>query len=129
MVRHDSGGILGALLVLKDHWGPVGRDLAASGWAWTDVGERLPWQQFVEFVVYSPPTSAVYTIVNEGWTPDTHRLTDLVDIGALLLWSKTKEAQEDRGRPDPLPRPGTENAEAAPVMTIGDYMKLSGMEN
>jgi hypothetical protein len=52
-----------------------------------------------------------------------------VDIGAMLLWAKTEDAQTNRNRPDPSPRPGTEKAEAAPVMTVAEYMKLSGMEN
>lgn len=128
MVWLLGGGILGALQLLREHWGPVGRDLAAAGWAWTDIGERLPWQQFVQFVVYAPPTTALYHVINEGWTPETHRLTDLVDIGTLLLWAKTKDAQDNINRPEPLYRPGVQKEPELPVMTIGDYMKLAGLE-
>lgn len=91
---------------------------------------ELPLSQFISFIMYAPPGTAIYHVVNEGWTPDTHRLTDLVDIGSLLLWAKTEDGQENRNRPDQLPRPGSgPKADVPPAMTIGDYMRLSGLED
>jgi hypothetical protein len=45
---HHGGGILSALLILKDHWGAVGRDLAVADTRGTkSVARRLPLDQFV----------------------------------------------------------------------------------
>ncbi len=126
MDEHVAGGILGALKILKDHWGAVGRDLAWAGYTWDDICGRLPFAQFIQMVVYSPPGTAVFFRVNEGWDPNTHKITDLIDIGKLLLWSKTEAAQDNRDRPEPEVRPGASVPAEEPVMTIGDYMRLSG---
>lgn len=126
MGQHVSGGILGALKILKDHWGPVGRDLANAHYRWDDVGDGLPFAQFVQLIVYAPPGTAVFHVINDGWTADTHKIADLLDAAFLLLWSKTEDGQNNRNRPDPSPRPGQQTAE--PYMTIGDYIELAGLE-
>lgn len=127
---YPDGGILALISILAEHWGAVGRDLAHSHWTWDDVGDRLPFNQFVQFVVYSPPGTAVFHKLHEGFSTDTHRLADLVDIGMLLLWSKTEDGQDNRNRPHPVWRPGqTQQQSERPAMTVGEYMKLSGMED
>lgn len=130
MVRHHCGGILTLLSILKDHWGAVERDLQASGYTFDDVcSDRLPLSGFTSFVVYAPPGTAVFHKVNAGWTSDTHQLATLIDVGQLLLWAKTEDAQRNINRPDLVPRPGLEPVDPGPPsMTIGDYMKLAGLE-
>ncbi|WP_155771637.1 DUF5361 domain-containing protein [Mycobacterium asiaticum] len=80
--------------------------------------------------MYSPPNSAVYYATHDGWDRNTHKLTQLVDIGNWVVWSKTEDGQENRNRPplewrpgDPLPEQQQQQ-----VMTIRDYMRLAGME-
>lgn len=104
--------------------------MARAHWTWDDVGDGLPFTQFVQMVVYAPPGTAVFYAMHEGWTRDTHKLTQLVDIGNWLVWAKTEDGQENRNRPDQLPRPGSgPKADVPPAMTIGDYMRLSGLED
>lgn len=131
VVEHVSGGILGALSILKDHWGAVGRDLTACHYTW-DEACALPFDQFVQFIVYAPPGTAIFHVVNEGWTADTHQLTSLIDIGNVLLWSKSQDAREKQPqhRPQQIPRPGSNHVvqEHVPEMTVDQYLRLAGGE-
>lgn len=123
------GGILSALNTLKKHEGAVGRDLTQAHWVWDDVGESLPFTQFVHFVVYAPPGSGIFHAVNEGYGIPEHHLTTMVELLSWLAWTKTKSAQEGDQPPDfSLPRPGKVAPQPDSVMTIGDYMKLAGLE-
>jgi hypothetical protein len=79
-------------------------------------------------VVYSPPGTAVFYATHEGWTRDTHKLTQLVDIGKWLIWAKTEDGQNNRNKPEPEWRPGDPIPGQQPVTTIRDYMRLVGME-
>lgn len=128
--QHDSGGILGALSTLKKHWGAVGRDLAACRYTWDDIGDALPFEQFVEFVVYAPPGTATFHVVNGGWTHDTHKIADLIEVGNALLWTKTKAAHKGQRPPDfSVQRPGgTAQQPQQQHMTIGEYMRRAGLE-
>jgi hypothetical protein len=131
VVEHHGGGILALFSILKDHWGAVGRDLAAARWTWDQACYDLPFHQLVEFVVYSPPGTAIFHVLNDGWDANTHRLTDLLDVSALAMWLNTKDAQErhPQHRPEPSKRPGKQAEVAAPepFMTVADYMALNGM--
>ncbi|OBK92373.1 hypothetical protein A5646_03470 [Mycobacterium sp. 1245499.0] len=79
-------------------------------------------------VVYAAPGSAVYYATHKGWTRDTYALTTLIEIGELLLWSKTEDGLNNRNRPEPRWRPGDPVPEQKQVGTIRDYMRLVGME-
>jgi hypothetical protein len=129
LVEHHGGGILALFNILKEHWGAVERDLQAHQYTLDDViTDRMPLSGFVHFVVYSPPGTAIFHVLNEGWTADTYQLTSLLDVASTLLWSKTKDAQEKlpQHRPKPFPRPGTpvEPLVQEPEMTVGDYLKI-----
>lgn len=134
VVEHHGGGILALFNILKDHWGAVERDLQSCGYTINDViTERMPLSGFVHFVVYAPVGTAVFHMVNEGWTADTHQLTTLIDVANALFWSKTKDAQEKfpSHRPEPSPRPGHAKRDAAPEvpeMTVEEYLRLAGGE-
>lgn len=129
MVLHHGGGILGALDILRDHWSAVTRDLVVSGKHMSDwCTERLQFHELFAFINYAPPGTATFHVLNEGWTADTHQLTNLLDVANWLLWSKTKDAQEKhpQHKPERSPRPGYQAPldEEAPHMTVEDYMKI-----
>lgn len=126
--QHFSGGILGALKLLQDHWGAVGRDLAQAHWTWNDIGDGLPFDQFVQMVMYAPPGTAVFHAVNEGWTADTHKVTDLIEWVKLLVCANTQDPESAVRQLEKDPRPGVPKQEQSKVMTVGEYMKLAGLE-
>jgi hypothetical protein len=131
LVEHLGGGIFALFNILKDHWGAVGRDLAAAHWTWDEACADMPFHQLVEFVVFSPPGTATFYVINEGWDPNTHRLTDILDVSALAMWLGTTDAQEKfpKHRPERSPRPGGQSEMPAPEphMSVEDYIALSGM--
>ncbi len=107
----------------------MGRDLAHSHWLWSDVGGALPFVQFVQFVLYAPPGSAIFQAVGGGYSIEAHHLASLVEIGSYLAWTKSKSAAEGEAPPDfSVPRPGKFVDEPEPFMTIGQYMELAGLE-
>jgi hypothetical protein len=129
VVGDDVGGILGALKVLDEHWGPVGRDLADAHYTWDDVcTDRLPLDQFVQFVIYAPPGTAVFHVINEGWEATTHKVSDLIEwmkISLCINAEDPKAAYEQLGRDL---RPGAKAEAPQQQMTIGEYMKLANLE-
>jgi hypothetical protein len=122
VVRYHVGGILSALTVLKEHWGPVGRDLAAAGWVWDDVCDRLPLDQFIAFVVYAPPSTAVFHVKHDGWDANTHKITDLIQWVKMLISLNTGDPQKAYDELGPESRPGSKSVEPPKPMTIGEYM-------
>jgi hypothetical protein len=93
--------------------------------------ERLPIDQFIGFVVYSPPGTAVHYLTHYGWSVTDYLLANLIDLTATLLWTKSKDAQQKvpRRRPKPIDRPGMtrKRAEERP-MTVSEYLKRTGMK-
>lgn len=87
----------------------------------------MPFTQFVQMVVYSPPTSAVYYATHKGWDRLTYKMTDLIDVVKWIAWTKTEDAQHNRNQPPPEWRPGDAVPTQETTMTIRDYMKLTGM--
>jgi hypothetical protein len=133
VVEHHGGGILALFNILKEHWGAVERDLQSCGYTINDViTDRMPLSGFVHFVVYAPVGTAVFQLLNEGWTADTHQLTTLIDVANALFWSKTEDARQKfpQHKPEPMPRPGTKTVveEQVPDMTVEEYLRLSGGE-
>jgi hypothetical protein len=122
--------------ILKEHWGAVGHDLTAAGYTWDDIGsERLPVDQFLSFVVYAPPGTAVYFRRSEGWTVNDHLLAQAVDALNYLAWAKTTDAQRKtpRNRPEPVPRPGMKQPPAQSSspqrsMTVAEYAAKAGIK-
>jgi hypothetical protein len=100
VVEHHGGGILALFNILKEHWGAVERDLQACGYTINDViTDRMPLSGFVHFVVYAPVGTAIFHMVNEGWTADTHQLTSLLDVASTAVL----EPLEDEGRAGEVP--------------------------
>lgn len=135
MAADHTGGSLGALRVLRDFWGAAERDLYHEGKCWEDVGtQRLPWHAFVSWLLNAPPSTALFHQLTEGYDV-AERLNALqLDALKLLLWSKTKDAQQEpyRHRPKPTWQPGMPEEEPElkeyEVMTIEDYMRRTGMD-
>lgn len=128
MVWHVGGGILGALQILNKHWGAVERDLAAAHWSMQAFLEELPLSQFISFVLYAPPGTAVFHLLNEGWEATTHKVTDLIEWTKMLLCTNAEDPEKAWDRMPREDRPGSIPKETEPVLTIGDYMRLAGME-
>lgn len=129
MVRDFSGGILSALSILKNHWGAVGRDLAVSGFVWDEIcTDRLPFDQFIAFVLYAPPGTAVFHRLHEGWDATTHKVSDLIEWVKMLVCVNAENPQDAYRQLGPERRPGVVEAAKPAVMTVGEYMKLSGLD-
>jgi hypothetical protein len=57
-----------------------------------------------------PPESALFTAMfpdRAGWDKTTMLLAEMVDTLHWLQWAKTKAGQNNRDRPQLVPRPGT----------------------
>ena len=130
MVRDVVGGIFGALTVLRDHWGAVGRDLADAHYRWDDIcTDVLPLDQFIAFVLYAPPGTAVFHVVNDGWDATTHKVSDLIQWVKVLISMGTADPQKAFDALGADQRPGMEPEVQEPQhITIGEYMRLAGMD-
>jgi len=95
--------------------------------------ERLPFDQFVQFVVYAPPGTAVFHKLHEGWSSDTHKITDLIEWTKTLMCINAPDEETMRRSREKLGfdwRPGDpipDAVEKPKQMTIADYMKLAGL--
>lgn len=124
----DRGGILSALRIFTEHEGAVGRDLAHAHWTWDDVWSgRFPFDQFIHFIVYAPAGTAVFHVLNHGWTADTHKVVDLIQWVKMLIAANSAEPEGVYRNLGEEWRPGQE-VEAEQFMTVGEYMKRAGLE-
>jgi hypothetical protein len=102
-----------------------------AGYTWADVGRRLPYDQFVQFVLHAPPGTALFHEYHNGWTVTDYLLTDLLEVQDVALCTKTKDPQKAIRRLKPRPRPGQQakqqKADAKQVMTVEDYVKRTGI--
>jgi hypothetical protein len=76
----------------------------------------------------------VYYKLHEGWTPDTHKITDLIEwIKTLMCTNAGSKEEAQRAREElgldrrPGDPPRVQEPEA-PHMTIAEYIKLAGLE-
>lgn len=75
------------------------------------------------------PESWVHRAINPDWQwadPGLAALADARDFLAMLWWAKTKDAEKNRNRPEPFPRPGvevdTEDMPAAATIDVFDAL-------
>lgn len=131
MVRFQCGGILGALHIFCKHEGAVKRDLLSAGYTLDDVwSEKFPLDHFAAFIAYSPPGSAVFHILNEGWDATAHKISDLIEWVKMLCCTHSEDPQRAYDSLEKERRPGQRKpVEPKHQMTIGDYMKLAGLED
>lgn len=74
-----------------------------------------------------PPADASYG----PWSREAMLLAHLIDVAEWLRWSKTKDAEQGRNRPEPFPRPGVARkaapvaatAPTADVINLFEYMR------
>ncbi len=133
--QHDSGGIHALQHTLDNYLGAVERDLLQAGYSFTDVGTRLTLSQFVHFVVYSPPGTAVYHKIHEGWSVTDHLLAQVLDSVRQQVWMHSMDALKppelQEFRPQATPRPGVVYRPAVREpdgLTVNDYLQLIGEE-
>ena len=55
---------------------------------------RLPFDQFVSFVMHARRGPPLFHERNEGWTVTDYLLTDLLEMQDVLLCTKTKDPQK-----------------------------------
>jgi hypothetical protein len=70
---------------------------------------EFDWRDLLAFVRQSGPDSALVRSVHPDeyrWGLAEYLLAELVDVGRLLYWSKTKDGARNRNRPEQFPRPG-----------------------
>lgn len=126
-----TGGITGLVALIERDGGAIDAELQARyGLSLGDVAAgRLTWRRLRDLLEWlpidgtalwrkhrrnPPPDAGKWQPTappDEYWTPDRHMQADLIDIGNLLLWSKTKDATHGRNRPKPIPRPGVDTGE------------------
>ena len=92
--------------------------------------------QFVSFVAYAPPGTALFHERNRGWSTADYLTAQMVDALNYLVWAKSADAhsKHPKHRPPPIPRPVMIVAQQAhPVeddkpMTVAEYAKRIGLE-
>jgi len=62
---------------------------------------------------------------DDFWTPDRDLLATVADELAVLIWQKTKDAQQGRNAPTPIQRPGVK---AAGEASYGTPMSVEDLE-
>lgn len=74
----------------------------------------------------SPPGSAVYHLLEKGWTTTDYLLAHVVDSVRITNWQKTEGATKrpPRGMPDPFPRPVDNDK---PKAQAGDTSSVGGV--
>lgn len=93
-LRRKHGGALRA-----DFRRYYSADLAGIGRDYT-VLEAADW------AAHLPPDSAVGREINGVWGLQEHLLALAVDTLRLSVWMRSRDGQQNRNRPKPLPRPG-----------------------
>lgn len=104
-----------------------------AGYAWADVGTaRLPFDQFVSFVMHAPPGTAVFNERHQGWTVTDYLLVDALELLDVLLCTKTKDPKKAINRLKPRWRPGQKTVKQlkqdTTAMTVEEYVKRTGMK-
>jgi hypothetical protein len=72
--------------------------------------EALTWRDLLVIVHQSPRDSAVGSVLapESRWGLQEQLLAAAVDALMILAWQNTKDAQDGRNMPEPVPRPGVE---------------------
>lgn len=98
----------------------------------------LAWDDLHAFIFASPPGTAVFHALEQGWTTTDYLLAHVIDGLRVNNWQRTEGARKKppRGQPDPFPRPSDLakrqrqvgdtahiGTDAASVITLEDYME------
>lgn len=73
------------------------------------MGVDYSMRHAADLIAMLPSKSRTFTAVDErnAWDSGEYLLAEAVDSLHLMVWANTKDAQKNRNRPKPLPRPGT----------------------
>lgn len=92
--------------VVVDHAHAVQRDLVCHRLRWDVYGlpgdEKLPFEQFVSFVMGAHPSTALGYAVSEGWSPTDELLANMTEQQAGLI-KLTARYQRPGVQPKELP--------------------------
>lgn len=91
--RGVAGGIRSLLSELRAHGEAINFDLIARGWTRRDIGGRLTWTDFYNFLRWMPPTaeSAYYRArkPNSWWvTPEVQLLAGVLYAVEAANWQR-----------------------------------------
>ena len=101
----NAGGIAAVAEIVVEHRHPVVRDLLALGYRLDDIGDRLPFADFLSVVLAAPPNSSIrFYAIEKQWPQTDHLLANMAEQQAGIV--------SINGR---YPRPGlpTESTEVA----------------
>lgn len=97
---------------MGEHGEALEADLIDKGLRLRDVGsEWFTWRDLMVIVKEAGRESALMRSMHPDvhvWGKAEYLLADILDVQKLLFWSKTKDGQKGRHRPEPYPRPGVE---------------------
>lgn len=110
----------------------VGREFDDGSMSWPDLHA---------FIYAAPPGTAVFNVVEKGWTTTDYLLAHVIDRLDINNWQRTADAHKKppRNPPKPFPRPADieaerkrKQAEAVPVghgvmatrTTVADFMRM-----
>lgn len=70
----------------------------------------------------------MFHALNEGWTIDTHKITDLIQWVKMLISANSQDPERVYRELGVEQRPGQQQTDET-AMTVGEYMKLAGLED
>jgi hypothetical protein len=117
LVGSHAGGIAAVAEIVVEHRHPVVRDLLALGYRLDDIGDRLPFADFLSVVLAAPPNSSIrFYAIEKQWPQTDHLLANMAEQQAGIVTIN--------GR---YPRPGLVVEE--PVKHAGAPMTADGQLN
>ena len=111
-------------MVTGDLADAVTRDLLTDRLAFDELGWRGLWC----YVTAAPPGTAIYHVLNEGWSIADHLAAEQLHELRKLGWRYTAvhfEGGKDQPFPEPIPRPGV----AAPPVYDGPTWETATFED
>lgn len=130
--RWDHPKIQQVCAAVREQEAAIRRDLLTLDHTLDDGA--LSWDDLHAVIYSSPPNTAVFHAVEHGWGTTDYLLAGIVDLLAILAWQNTEDGQNNRGRPEPIPRP-SDKPDTAPttgllmdggvasVMTVGEFLQ------
>lgn len=102
--------------IANEHPRELNAHLICYGLRLRDVGPRgdFTYEDLDSLVLAAPMGSHLWAALSDdetwrGWTRDAMLLADAVDALNILIWQKTKDGQNGRKPPKPVPRPGVKD--------------------
>ena len=94
------------------------RNMGKPGTSWGDI-----WAVVSHAANTAGTPLAISIDPRSEWPIETYLLADIADGIRFIAWSKTKDAERNRARPTPIPRPGAKTAASEIQTMTADEMK------